>query len=314
MEDTQNEQVQPSEDVTNDTVAENETQQDEQIAIPDNWDQELKDFIGGINDNAGKRAIVDKVTNLERGYHDKYQTLAKERQAYEADKKAFDENRALFDSYSSVEKGLDPELKPQIMAQYGSVANYMNALHQMDIVASRDPVRFLQNYCANNGISAENLAQILSGDGYRQAQDSVYQQQRTNDQEALKAQIMKEIEAKQQEQVYKQQVLDFYNAKNESGESLHPLLNDESFVKDMESLQQAFPNKTLDELYQMASNLRPELRQQAIDDEAKKLVDAKEVEKAKSAVGVKPKVPTHGAKPDKNWQQVLSEALGDDDE
>lgn len=314
MEDTQNEQVQPSEDVTNDTVAENETQQDEQIAIPDNWDQELKDFIGGINDNAGKRAIVDKVTNLERGYHDKYQTLAKERQAYEADKKAFDENRALFDSYSSVEKGLDPELKPQIMAQYGSVANYMNALHQMDIVASRDPVRFLQNYCANNGISAENLAQILSGDGYKQAQDSVYQQQRTNDQEALKAQIMKEIEAKQQEQVYKQQVLDFYNAKNESGESLHPLLNDESFVKDMESLQQAFPNKTLDELYQMASNLRPDLRQQAIDDEAKKLVDAKEVEKAKSAVGVKPKVPTHGAKPEKSWQQVLSEQLGDDDE
>jgi hypothetical protein len=91
-------------------------------------------------------------------------------------------------------------------------------------------------------------------------------------------------------------------------------MTDESFVKDMEGLQKAFPSKTLDELYQMAVNLRPDLRQQAIDDEAKKLAEAKEVEKAKSAVGVKPKVPTHGARPDKSWQQVLSEQLGDDDE
>ena len=318
MEDTQNEQVEPSEVETDETVTESETQEaepvEEQIVIPDNWDQGLKDFIGGINDTAGKRAIVDKVTNLERGYNDKYQNLAKERQAYETEKKAFDENRALFDSYSAVDKGLDPEMKPQIIAQYGSVANYMNALHQMDIVASRDPVRFLQNYCANNGISAENLAEILQGQGYRQAQESVYQQQRTNDQEALKAQIMKELEAKQKEQMYQQQVLAFAQAKDENGNALHPLLNDQSFVADMEKLQSVFSDKSLDELYKMAENLRPDLRQKAIDEEARKLTEAKEVEKAKSAVGVKPQVPTHGAKPAKNWRQVASELIDDEAE
>jgi hypothetical protein len=313
MEDTQNEQVVPSEVETDETVTESETQEakpaEEQIVIPDNWDQGLKDFIGGINDNAGKRAIVDKVTNLERGYNDKYQNLAKERQAYESEKKAFDENRALFDSYSAVDKGLDPEMKPQIIAQYGSVANYMNALHQMDIVASRDPVRFLQNYCANNGISAENLAQILSGEGYRQAQANVYQQQRTNDQEALKAQIMRELEAKQQQEAYKNQVLAFVQAKDANGQDLHPLMSDQSFVSDMERLQGAFPDKSLEDLYQMAVNMRPDLRQKAIDDEAKKITEAKEVEKAKSAVGVKPQIPTHGAKPSKGWGQVLDEEL-----
>ena len=313
MEDTQNEQVQPSEAETTETVEASEPQQEE-IVIPDNWETEIKDFIGGINDTAGKRAVVDKITNFEKGYQKKFQDLAEERKVYEADKKAFDENRALFDSYSGVEKQLDPELKPQIMARYGSVANYMNALHQMDIVASKDPVRFLQNYCANNGITPENLIQVLQGDGYKQAQDTVYQQQRTNDQEALKAQIMKEIEAKQQEKAYEQQVIAFAQAKNENGEELHPLLADASFVQDMEKLQSAFPDKSLEDLYQMAVNLRPDLRQKAIDDEAKKLTEAKEVEKAKSAVGVKPQVPTHGAKPDKNWQQVLSEALSDDDE
>ena len=317
MEDTQNEQVQPSEVDTTETVEQTEPQTEqveEEIVVPDNWEPELKDFIGGINDTAGKRAVVDKLTNFEKGYQKKFQDLAEERKVYEADKKTFDENRALFDSYSAVEKQLDPELKPQIMAQYGSVANYMNALHQMDVVASKDPVRFLQNYCANNGISADNLAEILQGQGYRQAQESVYQQQRTNDQEALKAQIMKELEAKQQQEAYKNQVLAFAQAKDENGNDLHPLLADQSFVADMEKLQSVFSDKSLEDLYQMAVNMRPDLRQKAIDDEARKLTEAKEVEKAKSAVGVKPQVPTHGAKPDKSWQQVLSEQLGDDDE
>ena len=82
----------------------------------------------------------------------------------------------------------------------------------------------------------------------------------------------------------------------------------------MEALQKAYPDRSLEQLYQMAYNLRPELRQKAIDEEAKKVAEAKEVEKAKSAVGVKTRVPTHGAKPDKSWQQVLSEQLSTDDE
>ena len=313
MEDTQNEQVEPSVAETTETVQEQEPQE-EAIDIPENWEPELKDYIGSINDTAGKRAVVDKLKNFEKGYQDKYQTLAKERQAYESDKKAFDENRAMFDAYSNVERQLDAEMKPQIIAQYGNVANYMNALHQMDIMASRNPALFLQNYCANNGITLENLQEFLQGAGYKQAQESVYHQQRTNDQEALKAQIMKELEAKHQEQAYIKQVQDFASAKNENGEDLHPLLSDQSFVADMEALQRAFPNKSLEDLYQMAMNLRPDLRQKAIDEEAKKITEAKEVEKAKSAVGVKPQVPTHNPKPDKSWQQVLSEQLGTDDE
>ena len=120
---------------------------------------------------------------------------------------------------------------------------------------------------------------------------------------------MKELEEKQAQQRYEQEVLSFQNAKNENGELLHPLLADQSFVADMEALQKAYPNKTLEELYQMASYLRPEIRQQAIDTEAKKLAEAKEVEKAKSAVGVKTRIPTHGAKPNKDWLQVLDEQI-----
>ncbi len=311
MEDTQNEQVQPDTEVaTTETESEKDPQQEE-ITIPDNWEPELKDFIGGIKDQAGKRAIFDKLNNFEKGYQKKFQDLAEERKAYDADKKAFDENRALFDSYNGFEKSLDPARKAAILAHYGSVPAYMQTLYQSDLMASTDPAQFLQNYCANNGITLENLQEFLAGNQYRQA----YQEKTLeSSQEALKAQIMKELEAKQQQEQYQRQVTDFYNAKSEAGEMLHPLLNDESFVKDMEALQKAYPDKSLEDLYKMASYLRPDLRQQAIDEEAKKITEAKEVEKAKSAVGVKPQVPVHGAKPDKDWQQVLSEQLDDDDE
>ena len=311
MEDTQNEQVQPDTEVETTETVEEQEPQEEEIVVPDNWEPALKDFIGGIKDQAGKRAVFDKLNNFEKGYQKKFQELAEERKAYETDKKAFDENRALFDSYSLFEKSLDPQRRSAILARYGNVPNYMQTLYQSDLLASTDPAQFLQNYCANNGITAENLQEFLSGNQYRQAyQDRTME----SSQEALKAQIMKELEAKQKQEQYERQVTDFYNAKSEAGEMLHPLMNDQSFVKDMEALQKAYPDKSLEDLYKMASYLRPDLRQQAIDEEAKKLTEAKEVEKAKSAVGVKPQVPTHNPKPDKSWQQVLSESLDTDDE
>lgn len=310
MEDTQEEQVEQTE--VNET--ETETAQEpqiEEIVVPDNWEQGLKDFITGIQDQAGKKAVFDKINNYEKGYQKKFQDLADERKAYEADKQAFDANKSLFDSYSGFEKSLDQSLKAQILARYGNVPNYMSALHQMDIMATRNPVEFIKNYCVNNGITAEALQQYLSGQAYQTA----YQDNRiARSQEDLKAQIMKELEEKQEQQRYVEEVTRFAQAKNENGDYVHPLLSDQSFVSDMEALQKAYPNKTLEELYQMASYLRPDLRQQAIDDEAKKIAEAKEVEKAKSAVGVKTRVPTHGARPDKSWQQVLSEQLGSDDE
>lgn len=314
MEDTQQEQVEQTE--VNETETETQetepqTEQVEEIVVPDNWEQGLKDFITGIQDQAGKKAVFDKINNYEKGYQKKFQDLADERKAYDAEKQAFDASRTLFNEYSSFDKSIDPSMRSSILAQYGNVPHYMEALHQMDIMASRQPVEFIKNFCVNNGITLDSLQQYLSGQEYQRD----YQDNRiARSQEDLKAQIMKEIEQKQQEQRYVEEVTRFAQAKNENGEDLHPLLADQSFVADMEALQRAYPDRSLEQLYQMAYNLRPELRQKAIDEEAKKVAEAKEVEKAKSAVGVKTRVPTHGAKPDKSWQQVLSEQLSTDDD
>lgn len=305
MEDTQTEQVEQTE--VNETETEQTTEpQQEEIVVPDNWEQGLKDFITGIQDQAGKKAVFDKINNYEKGYQKKFQDLADERKAYDAEKQAFDANKMLFDTYSGFDKSIDQKMRAEILARYGNVPNYMSALHQMDIMASRQPAEFIKNFCINNGITPENLQQYLSGQEYQNAYQDARQ---VRSQEELKSQIMKELEEKQAQQRYEQEVLAFAQAKNENGEDLHPLLADQSFVADMEALQKAYPNKTLEELYQMASYLRPDLRQQAIDDEAKKIAEAREVEKAKSAVGVKPRVPTHGARPNKDWLQVLDEQI-----
>lgn len=306
MEDTQEEQVGTSE--VNETEPETQATepQTEEFEIPDNWEQGLKDFISGIQDQAGKKAVFDKIKNYEKGYQQKFKDLDAERKAYDTEKQAFEENRTLFNEYSAFDKSIDPSMRGMILARYGNLPHYMEALYQMDIMASRQPAEFIKNFCINNGITAENLQEFLSGQGYRNAYQ---EQQQISGQEELKAQIMKEMEQKQQEQRYQQEVIAFANAKNENGEALHPLLADESFVADMEALKGAYPNKSLEELYQMAMYLRPELRKQAIDDEAKKLAEAKEVEKAKSAVGVKTHIPTHGARSDKNWLQVLDEKI-----
>ena len=305
MEDTQEEQVNQE---VNET--EPETQgtepQSEEIEIPDNWEQGLKDFITSIQDQAGKKAVFDKIKNYEKGYQQKFKDLDAERKAYDTEKQAFEANRTLFNEYSAFDKSIDPSMRGMILARYGNLPHYMEALHQMDIMASRQPAEFIKNYCINNGITAEALQEFLSGQGYRNA----YQEhQQISGQEELKAQIMKEMEQKQQEQRYEQEVLSFANAKDGNGQPIHPFMADQSFVADMDKLQTAYPDKSLEELYQMAMYLRPDLRKQAIDDEAKKIAEAKDVEKAKSAIGVKTQIPTHGARSDKSWLQVLDEKI-----
>ena len=302
MEDTQQEQVDVNdEDQTVEQTTEEEPQ-DDGIQVPDDWEADVKDFVNSISDSAGKKAVFNKIKNLSDGYMTKYQDLANQRKQFDADRQAFESNKALFDSYSGFDKSIAPDVRNAIMAQYGSVPSYMSALYNMDVMASRDPRQFLINYCNNNGITADNLNEFLNGSDYRQIQQA-------SSQEELKRQILQEFEAKQAQQKAIDDVARFVNETDEQGNAKHPLLSDEAFVADMDALQKAFPNKSLEELYQMTVNLRPEARQQSIEAEARKLEEAKDVEKAKKALGVHAQTPVKGAKPDKDWRDVLGDQI-----
>ena len=295
MEDTQQEQVDVNDEATEVEQNENSEPEDDGIQIPDDWEADVKDFVNSISDSAGKKAVFNKIKNLSDGYMTKYRDLASQRKQFDADK-------ALFDSYSGFDKSIAPEVRNAILARYGNIPSYMTALYNMDIMASRDPRQFLINYCNNNGITADNLNEFLTGQEYRQIRE-------TSSQEQLKQQILQEFKAEQAQQKAIDEVQAFVNEVDEQGQPKHPLLSDEAFVADMDALQKAFPNKSLEELYQMTVNLRPEARQQSVQEEARKIEEAKDVEKAKKALGVHTQTPVRGAKPEKDWRDVLGEQI-----
>lgn len=302
MEDTQQEQVDVNDEATEVEQTENSEPADDGIQIPDDWEADVKDFVNSISDSAGKKAVFNKIKNLSDGYMTKYRDLASQRKQFDADKQAFDANRSLFDGYSGFDKSIAPEVRNAILARYGNIPSYMTALYNMDVMASRDPRQFLINYCNNNGITADNLNEFLTGNEYRQIQQA-------SSQEELKQQIIQEFEAKQAQKQMVEKVQAFVNEVDEQGNPKHPLLSDDAFVADMDALQKAFPNRSLEELYQMAVNLRPDVRQQSIQAEARKIEEAKDVEKAKKALGVHTSTPVRGAKPEKDWRDVLGEQI-----
>ena len=269
----------------------------EEISIPENWEPDVKDFINSIQDVKGKRAIFDKLKNYETGYQKKFQDLATQRHQ-------LDDERNFTNSYREFEKNLNPDLRASIYSHYGSVPAYMRALHEADIAATKDPVKFLLNYCNNNGITREKLDSYLSG-----TQNEELKAQKS--QEALRMQIIKEIEEKQQKQKLEDDMRAFANAKNDAGESLHPLLTSDGFIDQMDKLYSVYPNKSLQELYDMVVWSNPEYREQAVAQEAQKIAQAKDVEKAKSAIGVKPAIPTNKTTEIKDWRKALSEEIGE---
>lgn len=269
----------------------------EEISIPENWEPDVKDFINSIQDAKGKKAIFDKLKNYESGYQKKFQDLATQRHQ-------LDDERNFTNSYRDFEKNLNPDLRASILSHYGNVPAYMRALHEADIAATKDPVKFLLNYCNNNGITRETLDSYLNG-----TQNQELKAQKS--QEALRMQIIKEIEEKQQKQKLEDDMRAFANAKNESGEPLHPLLTSDGFIDQMDKLYSVYPNKSLQELYDMVVWSNPEYREQAVSQEAQKIAQAKEVEKAKSAIGVKPAIPSNKTTEIKDWRKALSEEIGE---
>ena len=289
--------TQDIEQVENEVETQEPEPEVEEISIPENWEPDVKDFINSIQDVKGKRAIFDKLKNYETGYQKKFQDLATQRHQ-------LDDERNFTNSYREFEKNLNPDLRASIYSHYGNIPAYMRALHEADIAATKDPVKFLLNYCNNNGITREKLDSYLSG-----AQNEELKAQKS--QEALRMQIIKEIEEKQQKQKLEDDMRAFANAKNDAGESLHPLLTSDGFIDQMDKLYTVYPNKSLQELYDMVVWSNPEYREQAVAQEAQKIAQAKDVEKAKSAIGVKPAIPTNKTTEIKDWRKALSEEIGE---
>jgi hypothetical protein len=283
------EQMQQSEIIDEESQEELLPEQD--LEYPAHWGEDLTGFIKGIQDVNGRRVFYDKFKNYENGYQAKFRDLAEQRKAFEADKD-------LLTNYKQFENNFDPQIKAQILSNYGNIGNYIQRLHQLDIQASTNPKKFLINYCQSLGISPENIAQVLQSDDYRNAQ-----QQRQS--ESLKSELMRELESKFQAQNAERVLIDFANARNDNGELKHPYFKEVANI--MDALANANPEADLEQLYDMAVYAVPSLRQQL-------QTQSQAVQKAKKAIGVKSVSNPSSITENRNWQDVLADSLGTDDD
>lgn len=272
----------------------------EELKIPENWRPEDKEYINSIEDPKGKKVYFDKYKSLEDGYGKKFNDLA-------ADKKTFEDVQSRYDAYNNFEKEIGAEDLNTIKANYGSVPQYMNSLVALDRLASQDPNKFLINYCNNNGITNENLQEVLGGKEYQNVKQD-------NSLEQVKQQLRQEWKDERATRDSEQEVTGFKSAMDETGKLKHPHFDNVRIT--MASLNEAFPDDSIETLYEKACYADPTTRalmaQSQADKQAVNLQTQNDVNKAKIATGVKSSTGTVAAKETQDWRKHASEQLGDD--
>lgn len=281
-----------------------ETNVDTDIAIPDNWEQPIKDFLNSIADKGGRKAVFDKIKNLDDGYQKKFSTLSNDRKKLDDDIRAFSDERALLGQYAALEKQLrQSDVADAILEQFGTIPNYIQRLHQLNTFASRNPARFIVDFCRSAGINnVEQLEQLLNSNEANQyrAQSAASQLQRS-----VAKQIQDAITTERKRTAMQAQVEAFAKDAN------HPYF--EQLRPEMAKLAQAMPGADLEDLYYMALRRNPALQAQAELDaqKAARAAEIAELEKAKAARGV---VSTPAAKTIKqeHWQDWLKQQIDND--
>jgi hypothetical protein len=285
-------------DIINETGSQIEPAPVEELNIPEDWEAPLKEFITGIEDKGAQKAFFDKFVNFDSGYKKKFEDVANQRKEVDELRKSFDGDKALFDGYRSFENSIDQSHKAEILGRYGSVQNYMSALHQMDIAASSNPAQFLINYCNNLGITRENLEHVLSGSAYQEAR-----QQHSN--KNFESEILNKVRQEFEEREAQKEVQAFYAAKDASGNAMYPHF--ETLREEMSHLSDVYPNDNLPQLYEKALYLNPELREAEISNKAKTISGSALAAKARAASPARPAVPAPNVSQKQNWRDTLDD-------
>lgn len=273
------------------------------IVIPDNWESDIKDFLNSVQDIAGKKAIFNKIKSLDTGYQKKFADLATQRKTFENDRKAFESDRGLVQGYRDLEKAFGDNLS-KIYEMFGSVPAYIHSLYQNDLLASQDPAKFIVSFCEKAGIdSVDKLRELLEGDAGQKVRNEMNMQNLEN---KFNKQLEERI-ANERERVRLEAQVEAF--KNSPGHEHFDRVRNT-----MAGLAERMPEKSLQELYDMAVYADAELRTQmfAKAESERKASEQAEVEKAKKAVGITNKSSVKSTE-NKNWRQLLAEEIGADE-
>ena len=271
------------------------------LDIPEGLEEGLTQFISGIEDVNARNAHIEKFKNFNDGYLRKLNEVAEERKTFEAER---EQKQTFYGGYEQLESALG-DYKGGIVGHYGSPQNYFRWLHEQDIAISKNPVGYALRLLESNGVSKDNIGEAFSSDGYK-----TYQQ--STDMDKFKNEIMQSTQQMMLQQQQQQQLNSFINASDAEGQLKHPHFAKVENI--MAALVDTNPNATLEDLYTQACRAHPEVSQEFIQtqvsQEAKNIVQQKDVAKAKSVVGVKQSVDSVGKNETKSWEKELTDLIG----
>lgn len=269
----------------------------QEVVIPDNWEQPLKDFVVGIEDINGKNAIVEKLSNFEKGYNSKFQSLADEKKAFNEERDSFTHDKQTIESYKQLEQGFEQSQLEQINSSFGGTPQYFNYLKEMDMMASKDPATFLINISNSNNIDLMELAEMQKNPIAQQNRQNQLQQETFASRQEQRIQELENmVNSKFEEQSNSRFLAEQMAITDEEGKQKYPHLSNNSVIEAMDYLADKNPDATFDKLYSESLYMIPEIRQEILSQnqavtqkvqQANKSLAPKQVQSSVSSSAVK---------------------------
>jgi len=254
---------------------------DSELQIPDSWGPGIRELLNQTSDINSKKALYDRAKDLEGRYDKRNSEFATERKTFESQRDEWRRSRAEVEAWDGWLKSISAAERDAIRKNYGSEADYIKHLHNLDRMAESNLEEFAANILRGMGIDVENFAekipQLLGGAaGARVDMDAKYREFEQKTEERIKAEFNK----RQAEQEYSE----FINSKNPDGSPMFPHFDNPEIKKEMGGLikVEAYQNLSLPALYDMAIKIKGLA---SMETEAIKTAAA-EVERKKSAAGI----------------------------
>lgn len=296
-----------------------------ELDIPDDWEAPVKDFINtGFGDNfEAKKAFHEKYSNFSKDFSSRYKDFDLEKKAFEKERLGFEDNRNLVQGSKALEescRGVDEVLFNSEIAKTGGTNQYFQGLHTVNSQLSKDPLSVITNLCNAYGVTPQAIESGKNSPEYIARQNQISTDQ-LMEQKISQAKI--EWDQQRENEQIDSLINSFTGTMDESGSAKYPhfeqVRNSMAFSLEQNGVDNP-TLKDLDEAYNNACYLDPTLREQLIqsqvNSQVKSQAQQKEVQKAESVMGVKPKVKPI-SKQNVGWQNVarqLIDSMPDDEE
>lgn len=235
--------------------------------VPEHWPEGRKQAYASIKDEEARKLVLEMSKDMEAAHTKRSQEVAEERRQIDS---ALEPLKPVLEQH-----GLDSVSGVRELTKfYQDLQPYVKGLQQ-------NPKETIQMLARQYGVELDGLeADEYIDPDVKALKDEIAQ---------LKGFIGQQTQAQQQAemQTYQQKVQEFANAKDESGEPKHPHF--ETVKKEMSRLLAGGLAASLEDAYERAVYLKPELREQLTQQQiSAKLAEERkkqqeEVEKAKKA-------------------------------